>query len=158
MPDFIHLCRRSSRSTFEKHMFFSMYTHLFFHLCLSWAAFGHTGLTHSNSWNGMLQYGLHLFLACSAIFFLLSPIRVRGWQNFTKQNAHVKDGRLNPSPWRSKPNGTTGHPSTRWDDTLTNSFWEHFHNNEWWHVASEVSSWFTSKTFYAQFCRAHFGL
>ena len=52
----------------------------------------------------------------------------------------------------------SGRASTRWDDTLTNISSKLFHNDSWWHVASEVSSWFTSEKLYVQFCRAHFGL
>ena len=51
-----------------------------------------------------------------------------------------------------------GRPSIRWDDILTNFSSEFFDNDNWWHVAREVSSWFTSAGFYVQFCRAHFGL
>ena len=56
------------------------------------------------------------------------------------------------------PQRKRGRPSARWDDTLTNFSTEFFRNEKWWHVASEVSLWFTSERFYAQFCRAHFGL
>lgn len=51
-----------------------------------------------------------------------------------------------------------GRASTRWDDTLTIFSSAFLHNDNWWHVASEVFSWFTSETWYVQFCRAHSGL
>lgn len=36
---------------------------------------------------------------------------------------------------------------------------KYFHNDEWWPVVSEVSSWFTLEGLYViQFCRTHFGL
>ena len=62
------------------------------------------------------------------------------------------------SNFACKPHRKRGRPSTRWDDILTIFFSEFFHNDNWWHVAREVSSWFTSQRFYVQFCRAHFGL
>ena len=57
-----------------------------------------------------------------------------------------------------KPHRKCGRPSTRWDDILTNFSSQFFHNDNWWHVAREASSWFTSERFYVQFCRTHFGL
>ena len=45
MPEFIMFCNGSWRSTFERQYFFYVQATLF-HLCLSWAAFGHTGFTH----------------------------------------------------------------------------------------------------------------
>ena len=62
------------------------------------------------------------------------------------------------SNFACKPHKKRGRPSTRWDDILTNFSSEFFHNENWWHVAREVSSWFTFERFYAQFCRARFGL
>ena len=62
------------------------------------------------------------------------------------------------SNFASKPHRKRGRPSTRWDDILTNFSSEFFHNENWWHVAREASSWFTSERSYVQFCRAHFGL
>ena len=62
------------------------------------------------------------------------------------------------SNFACKPQRKRGRPSTRWDDILTNFSSEFFHNDNWWHVAREASSWFTSEGFCVQFCRAHFGL
>ena len=62
------------------------------------------------------------------------------------------------SNFACKPHRKRGRPSTRWDDILTNFSSKFFHNENWWHVAREASSWFTSERFYVQFCRAHFGL
>ena len=62
------------------------------------------------------------------------------------------------SNFACKPHRKRGRPSTRWDDILTNFSSEFFHNDNWWHVACEASSWFTSERSYVQFCRAHFVL
>ena len=62
------------------------------------------------------------------------------------------------SNFACKPHRKRGRPSTRWNDILTNFSSEFFHNDNWWHVAREASSWFTSERSYVQFCRAHFGL
>ena len=57
-----------------------------------------------------------------------------------------------------KPERKRGRPSAPWDDTdtLTNFSTILFHNEKWWHVASEISWWLTSERFYVQFCRALF--
>ena len=62
------------------------------------------------------------------------------------------------SNFACKPHRKRGRPPTRWDDILTNFSSKFFHNENWWYVAREASSWFTSERFYVQFCRAHFGL
>ena len=56
------------------------------------------------------------------------------------------------------PHRKRGRPSTHLDDTWTKISSAFFRNDNWWHVASEVSSWCTSARFYVWFCRAHFGL
>ena len=56
------------------------------------------------------------------------------------------------SNFACKPHRKRGRPLTRWDDILTNCSSEFFHNDNWWHVAREASSWFTSEKFYVQFC------
>ena len=48
------------------------------------------------------------------------------------------------SNFACKPHRKRGRPSARWDDILTNFSSEFFLNDNWWHVAREASSWFTS--------------
>ena len=62
------------------------------------------------------------------------------------------------SNFACKPHKKRGRPSARWDDSLTDFSSEFFHNDKWWHIARETSSWFTSEKFYVQFCPAQFGL
>ena len=51
-----------------------------------------------------------------------------------------------------KPHRKRGRPSTRRDDILTNFLSEFFHNDNWWHVAREASSWFTPERFHDILC------
>lgn len=44
-----------------------------------------------------------------------------------------------------KPHKNRGRPSARWDDSLTDSSSEFFHNDKSWHI--ETSAWFTSDNF-----------